>query len=85
MDRTLRAIAIVSALVVFLAFSAPLTSTASPVASDGIDFAALEAHIQAQMDKHGLQGVSLGLWSRLRSRTALTRLAQGTSSPLRRI
>lgn len=61
MNRTLHAITIVLALVMFLSLIAFWTSAASLAASGEIDFAVVDAYIQAQMDKHGLQGVSLAV------------------------
>lgn len=40
----------------------PLTATAAaPVVDGGVDFAALDAAVEAQMRKHGLPGVALAV------------------------
>ena len=61
MNRTFRTIAILPALAVFLLVTVFCTNAAAPAASGEIDLSALDAYILAQMDKHGLRGVSLAV------------------------
>lgn len=52
---------IISIVIVLLMALTNGTSASSTLSAGEIDFAAMDAFIQAQMDKHGLKGVSLAL------------------------
>jgi CubicO group peptidase (beta-lactamase class C family) len=61
MNKTQRASALISILILALILAGPLAISATPSATGEIDTTAIDAYIQAQMDKHALRGISIAI------------------------